>query len=97
MKSDDHCSQCDHKDGCRLAYEKLGKVKGSNVASKVIVAFLVPIGVFIGALAAGQRLLQDRFDEKVLILVSFLLAACLTLLVVVVIRAIGEIGKERRW
>ena len=95
MKSDDNCSQCGHKDGCRLMYEKIGKAKGPNVALKAIVAFLVPIGVFIGALAASQRLLQGQFEENVLILVNFLLAVCLTLLVVFVIRAIhGPVKKE---
>ena len=69
-------------------YEKLGKATGENVAVKSIVAFLVPIGVFIRVLATSQRLLQGRFEEKALILVSFLLAVCVTLLVVFVIRAI---------
>ena len=69
-------------------YEKLGKTKGPNVVSKVIIAFFVPIGMFIGALATGQQLLQNRFDDKILILVSFLLAVCLTLLVIFIIRAI---------
>ena len=70
-------------------YEKLGRAKGPNVALKVIVAFLVPIGVFIGGLAGSQWLLCGRFEERTLILVSFLLALCLTLLFVSMIRAIG--------
>ena len=76
-------------------YEKLGTAKGPNVAWKVTVAFLVPIAVFIGGLAGSQWLLRGRFEEKALILVSFLLALCLTLLVVFVIRAInGPFEKE---
>ncbi len=95
MESDDTCSQCNHKDGCRLMYEKLGKAGGPNVAMKAIVAFSVPIGVFIGTLAAGQRLLQDRFEGKMLTLVSFLAAVCITLLVVFIIRAIrGPVKKD---
>ncbi len=70
-------------------YEKLGTAKGPNVAWKAIVAFLVPIGVFIGGLAGSQRLLRGRFEEKMLILVSFILALCLTLLVVFVIGAMS--------
>ena len=89
MKSDDNCSQCGQKNGCRLMYEKLGTAAGPNVALRFIVAFLVPIGVFIGGLAGSQRLLRGRFEEKALILVSFILALCLTLLVVFVIRAIN--------
>ncbi|MEN8128178.1 MAG: hypothetical protein ABFR90_10300 [Planctomycetota bacterium] len=96
MKNNDNCSGCAHKDGCRLMYEKLGKAKGPNVAIKAIVAFLVPIGVFIGGLAGSQRLLSGRFEEKTLTLVSFLLALCLTLLVVFVMRAIRGLVKEPR-
>lgn len=95
MKSDNNCSQCGHKDGCRLMYEKLGKAGGSGVAMKAIIAFLVPIGVFIGTLAAGERLLQDRFEENILTLVSFSLAVCVTLLVVFVIRAMNGPVKKR--
>ena len=94
MKDDDNCSQCGHKDGCRAMYENLGKAGGSSVAMKAIVAFLVPIGVFIGVLAASQRLLQGRFEEKILILVSFFLAVCVTLLVVFVIRAVQGPAKN---
>ena len=89
MKSDSYCSGCSQKDTCRVAYEKLGNFQGPNVAWKVIVAFLVPIGVFIGGLAASQRLFGGRFEGRALILVSFLLAVCLTLLVICVIRAIN--------
>ena len=95
MKSDDYCVSCGQKDTCRQAYEKLGKATGPNVAWRVIVAFLVPIGVFIGGLAGSQWLLRGRFEEKILIMVSFILALCLTLLVVFVIRAIsGPFKKE---
>jgi len=76
-------------------YEKLGKAGGPGVATKAIIAFLVPIGVFIGTLAAGQRLLQGRFEENILTLVSFSLAVCVTLLVVFVIRAMNSPVKKR--
>ena len=94
MKSDNNCSQCGHKDGCRLMYEKLGKTRGPSVVLKVIVAFLVPIAVFIGILATAQYFLRNQFEEKTLTLVSFLLAVCLTLVVVFIIRAISGPAKK---
>lgn len=95
MENNKNCSQCGHKDGCRLIYEKLGKTKGPSVAWKVIAAFLVPIAVFIGTLAATQHFLQNRFGEKILTLISFFLAVCLTLAVVFIIRAMnGSVKKE---
>lgn len=96
MKNKTHCSGCAQKDTCRNAYEKLGKLGGPNVAMKAIVAFLIPIGIFIGTLAASQHLLRSRLEEKTLILVSFVLAVCITLLVVSVIRAVsGPVNKEQ--
>lgn len=95
MKSDSNCSGCTQNDTCRQAYEKMGKAAGPNVATKAIIAFLVPILVFIGILAAGQRLLKGRFEENILTVVSFLAAVCITLLVVFVIRAIrGPVKKD---
>lgn len=88
MKNNDYCSGCSQKDTCRTAYKKLGNAQGPNVAMRVIVAFLVPIGVFIAALVGGERLLESRLEGKVLTLVSFLLAVGLTLLALYVIRAI---------
>ena len=78
-------------------YEKLGKMNGPNVACKVIVAFLVPIVEFIGALITTQHFLQNRFEEKTLTLISFLLAVFLTLLVVFIIRAINGPAKKGRY
>ena len=94
MKNDDYCSGCGHKDTCRQAYDKMGKAKGPNVAMKAIVAFLVPIGVFVGSLAGSQRLLGNRFAGHALTLVSFILASSITLLVVFVIRAVNRPKKK---
>ena len=94
MKTDDSCSGCGQKDTCRQAYEKMGRAEGPNVAPKAIVAFLVPIGVFIGVLAGSQQFLQDRLKENRLILVSFILALCMTLSVVFVIRALSGPNKK---
>jgi hypothetical protein len=100
MKNNDLCSGCGQKDTCRSAYEKLGKAGGPNVAVKVIIAFLVPIGVSVGALVAGERLLQGRLEGKALTLVNFVMAVSLTMLAVCVIRAFGgpvkkEHGEKR--
>lgn len=94
MKTDDTCSGCGQKETCRQAYEKMGKAEGPNVAWKAIVAFLVPIAVFIGVLAGSQQLLDGRLEGRGLTMISFLLAACVTLLVVFVIRAVSGPNKK---
>ncbi len=89
MKSKtNNCSGCSHEDSCRLMYEKIGNVKGPSVLGKAVLAFLVPIFVFIASLAAATKLLQDHLSEAALTLVSFLLAAAVTVVVIFVIRAI---------
>ena len=94
MKNDDYCSGCGQKETCRQAYEKIGKAKGPNVAWKVIVAFLVPIGVFVGTVAVAERLLEGQLEGKVVMLVSFLLALGVTLLAIFVIRAFSGLKKK---
>ena len=91
----DSCSDCSQKETCRQVYEKIGKDKGPNVAWKAIVAFLVPILVFIVVLAVSQRLLESRLESRGLTIVSFLAAVCVTLLVVVVIRALSSPMKKK--
>ncbi len=89
MKNDDKtCSQCGQKNRCSHLYEKMGHTKGPNVAWKVTTAFLVPILVFIGSLAGATRLLGDKFEGRIQTLVTFSIAAAVTLAVVVCIRAI---------
>jgi len=91
---DDTCSGCGQNETCRQAYGKMGKAKGPNVAWKAIVAFLVPIGIFVGILAGSQRLFKSRFEGDVLTMVSFFLAFCVTLMVVFMIRAVGGLMKK---
>lgn len=87
MDNDTHkCSGCKQKDHCGQVYETLGNSKGPNVAWKVIVAFVVPIVVFILSLAVSDRLFQNRFEGKFLIAVTFLAALTVTLVVIVLLR-----------
>jgi hypothetical protein len=78
MKTDTYCSQCDHKETCREVYSKLGRYEGPSVFWDVLIAFIVPITVFIGSLAACQRLLQHLLDEAWLNLVGAGIGLCLS-------------------
>jgi hypothetical protein len=94
MKKKDACSGCSQKDTCRQAYEKIGKADGPNVAPTAIVAFLVPIAVFIGTAALSQHLLKERFEGVSLTLISFFLALSVTVAVVYAIRGIRGLLKK---
>lgn len=88
-----NCSQCGQKDRCSQLYEKMGKTQGPNVAWKVIVAFLIPILVFILSLSTADNLLQNQFEGKMLTITSFLSALFVTLTVVFLIRALHRPSK----
>ena len=95
MKPKDTCSGCGQKQTCRGAYEKIGKSTAPNVTWKVIVAFVLPIAVFVLSLAGATKLLAGHFEDRIVTLLSFLSALIITFVFVCVVRAIqGPISKD---
>lgn len=87
MNDNNFCSNCEHKDRCKDAYRKLGKSKSPSVLSKVILAFLIPILIFIVALAAGDNLLvKFGFSENLKTAASFILAILAVFLYLLLIK-----------
>jgi len=77
MVQEDFCSQCPQNHDCKAVYEQLGKSKGPNVVRKVVVAFLLPIAIFIAALAVSDCMFANAIAGKNLrIMVGFALAGC---------------------
>lgn len=70
-KINDYCSKCPQKDGCKEVYERLGHSDVPSVAGKVILAFLLPIVLFVGLLLVFDRLLPVFETEKVRTLAVF--------------------------
>jgi hypothetical protein len=58
------CQDCAYKHDCKKLYQQLGSVKGPSVAGRVIVAFLLPVIVFIVALAAFEKILAGTVNNK---------------------------------
>lgn len=88
-KTDDYCSQCPQKNGCRDAYETLGRSDAPSVVGKVIIAFLLPIGVFAGLLVGFDKLLPASIPPKIRTLAIFALSAGLTFAAVYLINCRG--------
>jgi hypothetical protein len=57
---DQQCKNCDQKERCREVFEKLGNSKAPPVLMKVIQAFLLPLVLFIAALAVMGKILAER-------------------------------------
>ncbi len=100
MDDQEFCSSCHQKNDCKSTYEKLGKVKGPSVAIRAIIAFLVPIGVFITALAAFERLFEKAIENRDgRVALSALLALGVTLVCIMVLKFAGKrfsIRKDRQ-
>jgi hypothetical protein len=87
MNDKEFCSNCEQKDRCKEAYKKLGKSKSPSVLPKVILAFLIPIVIFIVTLAAGDNLLvKFGFSGNLKTAVSFILAIAAVFLYLLLIK-----------
>lgn len=56
MVQQDHCQQCNQRQNCSDLYEQLGKTEGASVVKRVIIAFLLPLVVFISSLVIFERI-----------------------------------------
>jgi predicted membrane channel-forming protein YqfA (hemolysin III family) len=69
----------------------LGNVKGPSVVSKVIVAFLLPVVVFIVSLAVFERIFTRVVNAKELqTVLSFLMAMLMTFICILIVQAINR-------
>lgn len=84
MAQEKFCQDCDQKHDCQKIYEQLGNVKGPSVVFKVIVAFLLPVVVFIVSLAVFEEILAKAVNtEELQTLLSFLISLLITFIFVV--------------
>jgi hypothetical protein len=51
------CDGCRQADTCKEAYRRLGSAQGPSVTREVLIAFLLPIAVFVAALGGFGLLL----------------------------------------
>lgn len=87
MDENEFCSSCPQKHDCKTTYELVGKVKGPSVAIRAIVAFLVPIAVFIAALAAFQRFFEKTIENKDgCVALSAFFAICITFACIMILK-----------
>ena len=91
------CQSCNQRHECHQVYEQLGRAKGPSVACNVLVAFALPIVVFIGALIAFEEILTERVNTaQMRTALSSLLALVVTLSVILVTRAVKTQLNKRR-
>ena len=75
MAEQDFCHTCNQKNDCQEAHRHLGDIEGPSLVVKVLLAFLLPLVVFITSLAVFERILAGAINsEAARTAVSFLLA-----------------------
>jgi protein-S-isoprenylcysteine O-methyltransferase Ste14 len=77
----DFCNRCHQAHDCKRIYEQLGKAEEPSVTRKVLIAFLLPITVFVVALALFGRLLGDFLAPRCVTLIACVLASAVTVAV----------------
>jgi uncharacterized membrane protein len=91
MAQEKFCQDCDQKHDCQKIYEQLGNVKGPSVVFKVIVAFLLPVVVFIVSLAIFEGLLAKTVNtEELQTLLSFLISLLTTFVCILIVQVINR-------
>ncbi len=89
MAQQKFCQDCNQKHDCREVYQKVGNTKGPSVVFKAVVAFLLPILVFIASLAAFEAILARTA-------LSFVLAVAVTFVMMSIVKAINrQPGKNK--
>ena len=58
------CKNCGQKESCQEIFEKLGSSKSPSVLLKAVQAFLLPLVLFIAALAVAEKLLGERLASQ---------------------------------
>ena len=91
MAEEKFCQGCHQKHRCQEVYEHLSKIEGTPVVFKAVVAFLLPILVFIGCLAAFEGILAEVTNSKgVQTVVGFLLALTVSGICILIIKVINK-------
>jgi len=91
MASKRFCQDCIQTHDCKRIHEQLGDSPGPSVALKAILAFLLPLMVFIVSLAVFERVLDGAITtEQVQTVLSFVLALLATFICVLITRVINK-------
>ena len=91
MDEQGSCKNCSQSKDCQNIYQQLGSVKGPSVLVKVIVAFLLPLLVFIGCLAVFEQIFSRTIETQELQTpLSFLLALSATFGVILIMKMINR-------
>lgn len=94
MNQHDLCRQCTKRQDCGQLYKQLGKNEGPSIVGKVVLAFLLPLVVFIISLAFFEKIFSAVISDGQ-IQSAFSLGSSL-LLTLICIFLTGQISEKLR-
>jgi hypothetical protein len=97
MGDEQFCERCSRRRDCREIYGKLGNVEGPSLTLTVLLAFLMPVLVFIVSLWVLEKGLRGITERAALRTAASLSGAVIvTLAWILMVRVIGRrLGKRR--
>ena len=91
MAQQELCQQCNQRQDCGKVYEQLGKNEGPSIVKKVVLAFLLPLVVFIASLAIFERMFSGVISAgQAQSALSFASALLLTFVCILLTRMINR-------
>jgi uncharacterized BrkB/YihY/UPF0761 family membrane protein len=84
MPEEDKCKGCSYRQSCKEVYRELGRCEVPPVTFSVVMAFLLPILIFIAILAAGLVLLKKLNPNLPATAISLALACLVTAVYILV-------------
>lgn len=91
MADEKFCQGCHQKHNCQEVYEHLSKMEGHSIVLKVVVAFLLPILVFISSVAMFEGLFSKIIQsEKLQTIAGLLLALVVSTAFVLIAKLINR-------
>lgn len=95
MTQPNQCDGCSQADGCKEAYRQLGCTEGPSVTLTVLVAFLLPLVVFIVSLGGFGWWLEGRVAGPYQTPLALILALLVTTGLMLAVRAVSRLRSEK--
>ena len=98
MSQENFCQDCHQKDECQEAYRRLGSSECPPVFYKTVVAFLMPMVVFIVFLAVFEKILSggnySQLSHRTQTAIGFLMALVVTVVFMIVFMLLSKLFRK---
>ena len=97
MDQQEFCQDCHQRHNCQEIYCKVGGSKGPSIFRKVVVAFLLPMLVFIVSLAVSGKILTKAGDDSFRLsdglqtFLSFCIALLITVIFIIIVKLLEKL------